>query len=285
MNLLAAFDVTTNIRTWNEAIQQSFYKAFDKVAAFGPNVLGMIVVLVGGYFLAKVLDRAVAALCHSCGLQSAAERSGLATSMKQVGLTKTVPAIVGRIIFWLTMCVFLSAAFYILGLPEVSAAVDGLVAYVPKLLIATAIVVVGLLVATFLRGVVATSADRVGISYAEHLANGCYYILALMTFLAAAEKLDINFKLFEQLIVIAFSALALGVGLAIGLGGKEVMGGILAGYYTRQRLQNGDRVHVAGMDGIVRDVGAVATTIETDEDGMINRRTVPNVKMINEAVR
>ena len=45
MNLLAAFDVTTNIRTWNEAIQQSFYKAFDKVAAFGPNVLGMIVVI------------------------------------------------------------------------------------------------------------------------------------------------------------------------------------------------------------------------------------------------
>jgi predicted PurR-regulated permease PerM len=42
-----------------------------------------------------------------------------------------------------------------------------------------------LLVATFLRGVVATSADRVGLSYAEHLANGCYYVFALLTFIAA----------------------------------------------------------------------------------------------------
>ena len=122
-------------------------------------------------------------------------------------------------------------------------------------------------------------------SYAEYLANGCYYILALMTFLAAAEKLDINFKLFEQMILIAFAALALGVGLALGLGGREVMGGILAGYYTRQRLQNGDRVQIAGLEGVVRDVGPVATTIETEEDGLINRRSVPNVKMISEAVR
>ena len=50
--------------------------------------------------------------------------------------------------------------------------------YIPNLLVATVVVVVGLLVASFLRGVVATSADRLGVSYAEHLANGCYYVLA-----------------------------------------------------------------------------------------------------------
>ena len=47
---------------------------------------------------------------------------------------------------------------------------------------------VGLLVATFLRGVVATSADRVGLSYAQHLANGCYYVFALLTFIAAFHQ-------------------------------------------------------------------------------------------------
>lgn len=278
-------DMTSNFTSWNDAVKASFMKAFDQIASLGPNVIAMIVVLVVGYFVAKVLDRAMSALCQSLGLQTAAERTGLTASMKQVGLSSSVPAVVGRIVFWLTICIFLSAAFRILNLTGVSDAVDSLVGYVPKLLIATAIVVVGLLVATFIRGVVATSADRVGVSYAEHLANGCYYILALMTFLAAAEKLDINFKLFEQMILIAFSALALGFGLALGLGGREVMGGILAGYYTRQRLQNGDHVTVGGLEGTVRDVGPTATTIETFEDGMVNRRSVPNVKMINEAVR
>jgi len=274
-----------NITTWKDAVRESFNTAYLQFAALAPNVVAMIVLLVGGYFVARVLDRAVSALCHSLGLQKAAERGGLVGSMKQVGITKSLPEIVGRVVFWLMMCVFLSAGFKVLGLTEVSDTVNYLIAYVPKLFAAIAIMVIGLLVATFIRGIVATSADRVGITYAEYLANACYYILALMTFLTAAERLELNFKLFEQLILIGFSAVAVGFGLAIGLGGRDTMAGILAGYYTRQRLQNGDRVTVGTMEGVVRDVGPTATTIETVEDGLITRRSVPNVKMINEAVR
>jgi small-conductance mechanosensitive channel len=275
----------SNIKTWNDAVRESFNAAYLQFATLAPNVVAMFVLLIVGYFVARVLDRAVSALCHSLGLQTAAERGGLAGSMKQVGITRPLPEIVGRVVFWLMMCVFLSAAFQVIGLTDVALAVNNLIAYVPKLIMAIAIVIVGLLVATFVRGIVATSADRVGISYAEHLANACYYILALMTFLAAAEKLDINFKLFEQMILIAFAALALGFGLAIGLGGRDTMAGILAGYYTRQRLQNGDRVTIGTLEGVVRDVGPTATTVETVEDGLISRRSIPNVKMINEAVR
>jgi small-conductance mechanosensitive channel len=87
------------------------------------------------------------------------------------------------------------------------------------------------------------------------------------------------------LILIAFGALAVGFGLAFGLGGRDVMAGILAGYYIRQRLHAGDHVTVGNMDGTVREVGPVATIIETDEDGLLNRRSVPNTKMLNEAIR
>jgi small-conductance mechanosensitive channel len=63
------------------------------------------------------------------------------------------------------------------------------------------------------------------------------------------------------------------------------MAGILAGYYIRQRLHAGDHVSVGNMEGTVREVGPVATVIETEEDGLLNRRSVPNTKMLNEAVR
>ena len=63
------------------------------------------------------------------------------------------------------------------------------------------------------------------------------------------------------------------------------MAGILAGYYVRQRLQAGDHVTVGHLEGTVREVGPVATIIETDEDGLLNRHSVPNSKMLNEAVR
>src|SRR5687767_1701126 len=257
------------VSTWQQIVVGSFQRAFDQILSLAPNVLAMLVVLVAGYFVARIAGRVIAALSKKIGLETAAERSGLAGSMKQVGITQNVSWILGQIVFWLLMCVFLTAAFNILGLQTVSAAMEQIVAYIPKLLVAAVVVVVGLLVATFLRGVIATSADRVGLSYADHLANGCYWVLALMTFIAAFDQLGIDFALLKQLILIAFGALALGFGLAFGLGGRDVMAGILAGYYARQRFHAGDHIAVGNMEGTVHEVGPVATIIETHEDGLL----------------
>jgi len=267
------------------ALMDSFRQAFNQVVQLAPKVLAMIVVLVLGYLIARIVARAITVLSQKIGLEVAAERSGLAESMQHMGIKRNVSAIVGTIVFWLLMCVFIMAAVNILGLQDVSAAMYSVVSYIPKLLVATLVVVIGLLVASFLRGVVATSADRVGLTYAEHLANGFYYVLVLVTFHAALTHLGMNLELLENMILIAFGALAIGFALAFGLGGRDVIGGILAGYYVRQRLQTGDRVTVGNLEGTVREVGPVATVIETEEDNFINRRSIPNAKMLNEAVR
>ncbi len=267
------------------ALQSSFQNAWVQIVSYTPRVLAAVVVLVLGYFVAKLVARAITLLCERAGLQRAAERSGLWESMSHMSIRRNVPAIVGTIIFWGLMLVFLMAAFNILEIREVSTAISQVVAYIPNLLVATVMVVVGLLVAGFLRGVIATSADRVGISYAEHLSNGCYYVMALMVFMAAFDQLHIQFALLNYAILIVFGGLALGFGLALGLGGRDTMAGILAGYYVRQRLQAGDHVTVGHLEGTVREVGPVATIVETDEDGLLNRHSVPNSKMLNEAVR
>jgi hypothetical protein len=278
-------DVTALFDSSRIALVDSFKQAYDQVIQLAPNLLAMVVVVVAGYITARLIAQVFNKLSEKIGLQTAAEHSGLAESMRHMGIQRNVPAIVGTIIFWLLMCVFIMAAFNILGLEKLSAAMSDVVGYIPKLLVATVVVVVGLLIASFLRGVIASSADRLGVSYAQHLASGCYYVLALLTFIAAFNRLGLNFPLLDNLIMIACGGLAIGFGLSFGLGGRDVMAGILAGYYLRQRLAAGDHVQVGNMEGTVREVGPVATVIETDEAGLVNRHTVPNTKMLNEAVR
>ena len=268
-----------------EALVDSFTQAWGQVIMLAPKMVAMVVVLVAGYVVARWIGSLVGVIADKIGLQTAAEKSGLARSMHDVGIRRPVPAIVGGIVFWLLMSVFVMAAFSILGLESVSLAMREVVNYIPKVLVATVVVVVGLLAATFVRGVVATSADRVGLSYAEYLAGGCYWVLSILTFIAAFNQLGIQFALLEKLILIASAGLAAGFALAVGLGGRDVMAGILSGYYVRQRLQAGDRVSVAGLEGTVREVGPVATIIETREEGAVSRHSVPNSKMLQEAVR
>lgn len=268
-----------------EALVDSFTQAWSQVILLAPKMVAMVVVLVAGYAVARWIGSFVGMIADKIGLQAAAEKSGLARSMNDVGIKRPLPVIVGGIVFWLFMSVFVMAAFSILGLESVSLAMREVVNYIPKVLVATVVVVVGLLAATFVRGVVATSADRVGLSYAEYLAAGCYWVLSILTFIAAFNQLGIQFALLEKLILIGSAGMAAGFALAFGLGGRDVMSGILSGYYVRQRLQAGDRVSVAGFEGTVREVGPVATIIETHSDGVVSRHSVPNSRMLQEAVR
>ena len=228
-------DATNTLGTFQGAVHESFSKFTDQVWGLAaPSVLAMIFVLVVGYIVARLVARVFTALGEKLGLQVAAERSGLAESMRHVGIQRCA-SIIGTIVFWLLICVFGIAAFTILGLPTLSAAMNTLVKFIPSLLVATVVVVVGLLVASFLRGIVATSADRLGVTYAEHLASGCYYALAVLTS-SRRPAIGNHFELLNYAILILFGGLALAFGLSFGLGGREVMAGILAGYYLRQRL-------------------------------------------------
>jgi small-conductance mechanosensitive channel len=281
----AADTARDTVNVSRQALVDSFTQAWSQVILLAPKMVAMVAVLVVGYVLARWVGGLIAVVSEKIGLQTAAEKSGLAKSMHDVGIHRPVPAIVGGIVFWLLMCVFVMAAFNILGLQSVSNAMGEVVNYIPRLLVATVVVVVGLLAATFIRGVVATSADRVGLSYAEYLAGGCYWVLSILTFIAAFNQLGIQFALLEKLILIGSAGLAAGFALAFGLGGRDVMAGILAGYYVRQRIQAGDTVSVAGLEGTVREVGPVATIIETRENGLVSRHSVPNSRMLQEAVR
>jgi small-conductance mechanosensitive channel len=281
----AADTARETVNASRQALVDSFTQAWSQVILLAPKMVAMVAVLVVGYVLARWVAGLVAVVSEKIGLQTAAEKSGLAKSMHDVGIRRPVPGIVGGIVFWLLMCVFVMAAFNILGLQSVSDAMGEVVNYIPRLLVATVVVVVGLLAATFIRGVVATSADRVGLSYAEYLAGGCYWVLSILTFIAAFNQLGIQFALLEKLILIGSAGLAAGFALAFGLGGRDVMAGILAGYYVRQRLQAGDTVSVAGFEGTVREVGPVATVIETRDGGLVSRHSIPNSRMLQEAVR
>jgi len=250
-----------------------------------PKAFFAALVMIGGYLAARLVARIVTLITERIGLQRMAENGGFVTSMRHVGIHRTVPQVIGTIAFWMLLCVFMVAAVDILDLPTLKGAIDRVLSYVPNLLVASIVVVVGLLLAAFLRGVVATSADRVGIHYAQQLATALYWILALMTFNAALNQMEIQIKLFNEIVLILLAGGALAFGLSFGLGGRDVMAGILAGYYVRQRFQSGDHVSLGALEGVVREVGPVATILEIEEEGMIHRRSVPNARMLNEAVR
>jgi small-conductance mechanosensitive channel len=269
-----------------DAMTGAFEPIFNQLADFGPKAVAALAVIIVGYIVSKLAAKLTVTVAEKLSLQRAAERGGLVESMNNVGIRQSVPALMGTIVFWMLMCVFFVAMFQpFSGSMNISAAMSDVLRFIPNVLSAIIVVVVGFLAANLLRGIVATSADKFGLGYASNLASACYYVVVLLTLIAAFAQLKIEFGLLNYAILIVLGGLALAFGLAVGFGGRDVVAGILAGYYLRQRLQAGDTVQVGNMEGVIRDVGPVATIIETEEHGLMNRHSVPNTKMLHEAVR
>jgi len=201
---------------WVDSLQSGLGQLIE----FAPKFLAAIVVLAIGFLIAKLIARGVAALSEKLGIQRAAERGGIAESMRQANVTKTVPQLLGAIVFWLLMTFFLVAACDILELQAVGRAAERVLAYIPNVIAASLLLVIGLMLASFARGVIATSVERFEMPHAQPIAAGCYYVLVLMVTIAAFEQLQIEFELLNSVFLIAFAAVALALGLSFGLGGR-----------------------------------------------------------------
>lgn len=256
------------------SLHQSFVK-------YLPNLLGFALVLIVGTTITWLLARLALIICEKMGLQHAAEQSGLAESMRDAGIVRTLPQIVGQVVFWLLMALTLMLAIKQLNIQDFDTTIQQILAFFPRLIVSLLILVLGLLLGKFLRGVIATGADRMGLNYAQTLANVVYFAFVIVLLHQISNQLGLELQLFTNLILITFSGLMLGLGLAVGLGGKDVISGILAGYYVRKRFQAGDRVTIGDINGTIREVGPVSTVLDTAGA----QRIVPNTKMLHEAVR
>jgi len=247
-------------------------------------VASLFVVTAVGLVAGYVASHLTMTMCARLGFDHAAERGGLVRLLKQVGIEKNPSQIMGAIVLGLMACTFLMVGSDVLGFDAIGDAVGRLVDYIPRVILAAIVLIVGLLLATLLRGAVVAAGERANVPGAQHLGTTCFYVAAFVVIFAAFEQLQIRMQLLGQAFLIAFSSLALASGLAVGLGGRDVVAGMIAGYYIRRRYQAGDQVAVAGLQGTVREVSMVTTIVETDDHGLLKRHSVPNVKMLNEAV-
>lgn len=267
------------------SLWQSFRAALAHCVELAPWLFAALALVAIGYILARVAARGVTQAGEKLGLQTVAERGGLAASMRQAGVRRSVPQVVGIVVFWLLMYLFVMAALNLLWPTAVADVTAQALAFVPRVLLAAVLLLMGLLLATFVKGAVATSAEALGVGFARQLALASYTLIVLMTTMAALEQLQIQLRSLEHILLIACAAIGVAFALSVGLGGREVVAGLLAGHYVRQRMHPGDQVTVAGYHGVIREVGPVATTIETEEGGLMRRHSIPNIRMLSEAVR
>jgi Mechanosensitive ion channel, conserved TM helix len=231
-------------------INDSVQRAFDKLFEFLPNLLGALLLLLVGFIMAKVVQGVVKKLLQTLGVDEKLRSSEANRYVEGVLPGSSVSSGIARVVFWLVFIFFIFTAIAALGVDALTDFMNDVLAYLPNVIVAIIIFVV----AALLAGAVGMATRRtMGDSPTGRIVGTV--APALVMVIALFMILD-QLRIAESIVVIAFActmgALALGLALAFGLGGRGVAERMLEDAY-RSGLEARDQMRRDSQTGYARE--------------------------------
>lgn len=257
---------------WSQSFLGAMSALWAPIAAFIPRLFGALLVVAVGFLVAKLLDTLLSKLLAKVGLDRLVAGTGVTKLLGRVGIRVPISTLIGKIVYWFVLLIFLVSAAESLGLARVSATLDMLALYVPKVFGAGIILLVGVLLAQLVSGLVRGAAEGVGIDYAGGLARIAQGLIIIISISVAIGQLEVKTELLNYVIAIGLISVGLAGALALGLGSRELVGQILAGIYVRELYEVGQRVRLEGPDleGEIEEIGTAKTLLLTDEGEVVS---------------
>lgn len=270
-----------SIDAWREIFVSSLTTLWTKVASFAPNLIGAIIILIAGYFVSKILARVFQSILARLGFDKVCDRVGIHRTLQSTGIEKTGSQIVALIIFWLIMLMFLISVSETMGLDNVAETIEAFVLYLPNVIGAVVIFVIGAAIAGFVRDLVNNAASRFGMDYAAPLSSVVYGVLIVVISILSIDQLQVDTSFLANAIQILLLAIGAALALTLGFGTRQISQQLVSGIYARDIYANGDQIEIDDIKGVVEEVGTVTIRIALANGNTVQ---IPNNKLINATV-
>lgn len=189
-----------------------------------PNILAAIIILLVGWIVAKLVKAASLRGLRLARFPTLSEKAGIDNFLVTGGVKRSATELIAVLIYWLVMLVVLVTAANALQLQVASELLNQILLYIPNIIVAVIVVAVGLYAASFVAGLVRTAAANAGIEEAGLVAAISRAALIIFAFAIALEQLRVGRDIVTNGFLILFGAAALAAALAVGLGGRDVVG-------------------------------------------------------------
>ncbi len=233
---------TTGIRDTGDAVYNSLLNALNNFISFLPALVGALIILIVGWLISGVLANLIERALKAIGAESAVERSGIGDFVRRSGTKLTISGVIAALVKYFIFLIFVQAAANVLGIPQLTLIINRIILFIPNVIVAMAIIVIGSLIARFLSGLVRSSVSGLGVGNPNLLATLTHYAILGFAIIAAIDQLGIAATLINTLLIGLIGSVALAVGLAFGLGGREVAAQITQNWYqSSQTMANAAR--------------------------------------------
>lgn len=196
--------------------------AVQQLMTFVPVILGALLVLLVGGLIAKFIEQLLVRVLKAVTLDKIADQIQLSNLLSRGGIRRKLSELIGAIVYWIVILAFVMTALNALNLTVAAELFQHIVSFLPNVVAAVFILIVGVFAAAFLATTVRTAASNSGVTQAVLLGQAVQTVVVVFTVVAALQQLRIQFV--GEVFLIILAGISLGCGLAFGLGCKDLAG-------------------------------------------------------------
>ena len=216
-----------------DSITQALSDSLSATADLLPKLLIAILIFIVGVAVASILRSALVRILGALNFEKALETTGVPQALKKAESKLTVSALLGELLRWFVILIFLIPAVDQLGLGAVNDVLKSMLLYIPNVVVAVIIVAIGAIFARISRDFVTATAAGLSADLSTIVGEGARWAIIIFSLLAALNQLGVATDLIRILFTGFVAALAISSGLAFGLGGKDAAEKILNKFLER----------------------------------------------------
>jgi uncharacterized protein (DUF983 family) len=206
-----------------------------KIGAFLPDLLAAIFIVVLGWILCNIVKRVIVRLLRLCHFDILADRAGIQQVLERGGIRQTPSEILGLLVFWFLFLIVIVATLETLNLSGATDTLNIIYLYIPKIVAALVMLILGLYFANFLETVTRTSCANAGLEQAASIGRAAYIVTAIFVVAGIFEILEIASEIVIWAFILVFGAVCLALALAFGIGGRDVAARYLERWLEQKR--------------------------------------------------
>jgi hypothetical protein len=246
----------------SDQLVATYQGVITSLIAWTPRVILAFVLVVVALVVAKVIERVLRAVMTRMRFDSLVERVGIDQAFQRMGIRESLNKVVPRIVYYLLLVLFAKTGADAMGLAAISNAIGAFMGYLPNIVAALLILVLGSTAAQFAGRAVTEAATNSGIDFAASLGSLVSGVLMFVLGIMAVSQLQIDTEIVRVVTAAVLAGMALAFGLAFGLGSRDLTRNILAGFYARKTFVIGREMEVLGERGELKSITPTQTLLQ-----------------------
>lgn len=247
----------------------ALYDMVQKFARTVPNVFIAIVIFFIGWIVSKIVAKIVAKALEKVGVDKIGQKLNEIDIINKANFEVKISSLFSKIVYYFMMLFFLVASTSVLGIPEISNLVSDIFTFIPNILVALIILIIGVLVADALRKIVATGLKSLGVPSAGLISSFLFYFLFINIVISALSQAKINTEFLSQNISIIIAGIVGAFAIGYGLASKDVMANMIASFYSSGKFNIGDRITIDDVTGVITSVDKSSIALKTDSGKVV----------------